>query len=231
MSKLETKTEDVVGQQVGIYQVMYLCNYRDKYGHRMFHVKCTECGQEFDRKLFEIQSTIKCNHVDRFGTPLDVNFQWKSKRLGDILKGMKNRCYKETEKSYRWYGAKGIRICKEWLESPKAFQDWSYSHGYKDDLTIDRIDEDKDYCPENCRWITMACNAKHKSTTNEIEVDGVSHTGREWSELLSLGINTINKMLRKYDEELVKEFIRRRLINPNLTRRSKQTWMNVYGLE
>ena len=143
---------------------------------------------------------------------------------------MKQRCYIPSNKDYPNWGGKGIKICQEWLESPKAFQDWSYSHGYKDDLTIDRIDEDKDYCPENCHWVTGSYNAKYKSTTNEIEVDGVSHTGREWPEILNLGTNTINTMLRKYDEELVKEFIRRRLANPNLTRKPNQLWMNVYGL-
>ena len=229
--KETVKTENVIGKQIGIYQVMYLCDYRDKYGHRLFHVKCTKCGYEFDRRLIEIQRTKKCNHVDRFGKLLDTNFQWKNKRLRHIFKGMEARCYNKNDKAYRWYGAKGIKIYQEWLNNYISFENWALSNGYQDDLTIDRIDENKDYCPENCRWITGSDNAKYKSTTYILTVDGISHTGKEWPKSLNLGISTINKMLRKYDEELVKEFICRRLANPNLTRKSHQTWMNVYGLE
>ena len=97
-------------------------------------------------------------------------------------------------------------------------------------MTIDRIDETKDYCPENCRWITLKNNSKYKSTTKITTVDGISHTGKEWADVLGLGINTINLMLRNYPEEQVQEFIRRRMADMNKTRRSHQTWMNVYGL-
>lgn len=98
-------------------------------------------------------------------------------------------------------------------------------------MTIDRKDESKDYSPDNCRWVTLSDNAKYKSTTRIIEVDGIEHTGREWPRFLNLGSNTINQMLREYPEEQVKEFIRLRLKDLTKTRHSHQTWMNVYGLE
>ena len=227
--KLET--EDIVGKQIGIYQVMYLCDHRDKYGHRLFHVKCTVCGHEFDRKLIKIERSKKCEHVNRFGYIIDGKFLWKNQRIGSIFMGMKNRCYVKTEKDYRWYGAKGIKIYDEWLKNPGSFEEWSLNHGYNDNLTIDRIDGNKDYCPENCRWVTNEINAKYKSTTHEFKVGEFSHTGREWGEILGLGANTVNMMLRNYNEEIVKEFIIRRIEKPNLKRKSRQTWMNVYGLE
>lgn len=105
------------------------------------------------------------------------------------------------------------------------------NNGYSENMTIDRIDENKDYSPNNCRWITMTENARWKSTTHSIDVDGEVHIGREWANILNIGINTINRLFRNYDYDDVIEFIRRRKLNPGLQRKPNQTWMNVYGLE
>ena len=221
-----------VGDDYGIYHILSY-EYLDKYGRSMYHVRCNICGWETTLKsngLVRLKQT--CCHknkagqyINRSGAPIISD-----KRLANIFKSMKERCYNSNEKSYKWYGAKGIKICQEWLDNPNKFEQWAFDNGYSDTLTIDRIDENCDYCPENCRWITAKNNARYKSTTNIISVNGESHTGREWAEILKLGTNTINSMLRNYHIDNVITFIKKRIANMSVHRKSHETWMEAYNI-
>lgn len=83
---------------------------------------------------------------------------------------MKQRCYNKNRRQYKWYGAKGIRVCDEWLNSYANFEEWALSHGYVEGLSIDRIDSEKDYMPDNCRWITMNENTDRVRDKTRIPV-------------------------------------------------------------
>lgn len=88
--------------------------------------------------------------------------QWQANHLSFVTWcNMKQRCLNPNCKPYKWYGSRGISICKEWLVY-KAFEKWALANGYEEGLTIDRIDNDGNYCPENCQWITRSENSKRR---------------------------------------------------------------------
>ena len=96
---------------------------------------------------------------------------------------MKNRCSNESNSRYNRYGARGIQICDEWHDF-KTFKDWALSNGYEYGLSIDRIDNDGNYCPENCRWVDRIVQANNKSNNRLITYKGITHTIAEWSRIL-----------------------------------------------
>ena len=81
-------------------------------------------------------------------------------RIHNIWRSMKQRCYNPKNTNYSCYGARGITVCDEWKNNSTAFIKWAFNSGYNDNLEIDRIDSEKGYSPDNCRWITRAENAR-----------------------------------------------------------------------
>lgn len=86
--------------------------------------------------------------------------------------GIKRRCLNTCDKRYHQYGGRGIKVCDEWLESFDNFADWALSNGYSEELTIERIDVNGDYCPENCKWITLKEQSFNKRDTKWVDYKG-----------------------------------------------------------
>ena len=116
---------------------------------------------------------------------------------------MKERCYNQNRNSYCWYGAKGICVCDEWNDF-ENFYSWSMRNGYSDELTIDRIDSNGNYCPENCRWSTDKEQANNRSTNRIIEYNGKSHTLEEWGRITGIASSTIRMRLDEYKWDVEK---------------------------
>ncbi len=112
----------------------------------------------------------------------------KRTRLGRIWNNMKKRCYNERHESYKYYGAKGIKICEEWLNDVDLFEAWALSNGYSDDYSIDRIDRNGDYSPDNCRWVSPKEQANNRWNNNLVYTyNGKTKTLNEWA--YSAGLN------------------------------------------
>ena len=79
--------------------------------------------------------------------------------------GMIERCNNSNHSAYKQYGERGIYVCQEWLDSPQAFVDWAFANGFSPELQIDRIDNNKGYSPDNCRWVTARDNMRNRSNS------------------------------------------------------------------
>lgn len=117
-------------------------------------------------------------------------------RLHNIWSGMRARCYNPKEYHYKWYGSRGIKMCDEWRNDYIQFKKWALENGYNDNLSIDRIDNDGHYCPENCRWVTQVEQCNNTSRNHFIEINGVVHTLAEWSKMSGIKSTTIRKRLK-----------------------------------
>lgn len=136
---------------------------------------------------------------------------WCGTRIYKIWWAMIRRCYCETDKSYPYYGGRGIGVCEEWKNSVEVFCQWAAANGYSDDLTIDRIDSSKDYCPSNCRWVTMQSQFRNRRSNVWITVNGICMVQQDWAKMLGVhpsaivcaekrGISKEEYILRKLNE-------------------------------
>jgi len=120
----------------------------------------------------------------------------ENRRLYDIWNGMRKRCLNPKCARYKDYGGRGIEICKEW-ENFDNFVEWAKANGYNSSLTIDRIDNDGDYTPENCRWATVKAQNRNKRTCVMVEYRGETKALIDWCEELNLPYYTIQKRIKK----------------------------------
>lgn len=121
----------------------------------------------------------------------------KNTRLYRIWENMKTRCYNDHSAQYKDYGARGITVCDEWKDNFQAFYNWSISHGYADNLTIDRKDNNAGYSPDNCRWATMVEQCNNRRNNHIVTINGQGKTLREWSEQFNINYHTVQDRLKR----------------------------------
>lgn len=132
-----------------------------------------ECGKEITVEANNLKTghTISCGCVQRERTSeANKTHGMRSTRLYRVWNDMKNRCYRQSYHAFNHYGGRGIKVCDEWLNDFQAFYNWAIANGYQVDLTIDRINSNGNYCPENCRWATMAEQNENKRAKNGYRV-------------------------------------------------------------
>lgn len=155
-----SKLIDLTGQRFGRLVVVERVGTDGRYPTWL--CKC-DCGNTIITRGTHLRrgdtQSCGCLHRETF---IHKTHGGKCSRLYSIWRGMKTRCYNKNFAQYHNYGGRGITICAEWLHDFETFYDWAISHGYRDDLTIDRIDNDKGYSPENCRWVTIKAQQKNR---------------------------------------------------------------------
>lgn len=118
-------------------------------------------------------------------------------RIFKIRDGMIQRCCNPNHDQYHNYGGRGISICDLWKNDMQVFADWAYSSGYEDHLTIERIDNNAGYYPENCKWITREEQSQNKQSTTLYNINGINKTLREWCDEYNLNYYTIWSRLKR----------------------------------
>lgn len=201
---------DLTGRKFGRLTVREYYG-KDKYSHNLWLCYC-ECGKASIVEsaaltsgksrscgCWQIESTIK-----RSSTHGKTH-----NRIYRIYAHMKSRCYVPTNKNYVDYGGRGISVCDEWLNDFQKFYDWAIANGYKDNLTIDRIDVNRNYEPDNCRWATYKEQSNNRRVTLKHTYKDVTHTLPEWVEITGVnyahlyaeyrrGADNLNRLLEKY---------------------------------
>lgn len=118
-------------------------------------------------------------------------------RLYRCFRDMKNRCNGLKPRDRKNYFERGITYCSEW-ETFESFRDWALSNGYNDNLTLDRIDNDKGYSPDNCRWISRAEQNNNTRQNHFITHNGETHTITQWASILGVNASTLRSRLSTY---------------------------------
>lgn len=181
----------MIGMTFGMLTVIAESGKRD--GQCTWVCKC-ECGNitqpigGYDLRNGR-QVSCGCKKHDSEQSPLYKHGGRRTK-LYEVFKTMHRRCEAETSNRYSYYGGRGISVCPEWSDFA-AFRDWAYKSGYEEGLTLDRIDNDGNYEPGNCRWATMKEQSNNRRNSVFIEIDGKTHTISEWSDLTGIPYETI----------------------------------------
>lgn len=192
---MKQKGKDISGQRFGKLVAIKRVG-KDKRNNALWQCKCS-CGNYCIRAVAELHKrnnhSCGCSgkeHLKNMGKG-NVTHGMTGTRLYGCYKGMMSRCYREKDIHYSAYGGRGIIVCDEWKNNPKVFVDWALTHGYSDDLTIERIDVNGNYEPSNCKWIPMAEQYENKRQNLRIEWKGEVHSASYWSRITGISANTI----------------------------------------
>lgn len=158
-----------------------------KSGNTIWLCEC-DCGNfcEVEGSILRRGKQISCGcYPSERMKKMNTKHNGFGTRLYEIWRQMHRRCYGKNTKAYKHYGGRGITICKEWHEY-EMFRDWAMQNGYSESLTIDRIDVNDNYCPENCRWATAKEQANNKRNNRRVRFEDEIHTVSEWADIFGV---------------------------------------------
>lgn len=171
--------QNLIGQKYGMLTVMEkLDPFIDKGGRKRQKYRCVcDCGNTHDVEIHHLLSgKIKsCGCLRNNPNPRNNSHPFVGTRIYQIWGNMVNRCTNPNNPAYKDYGGRGIAVCNEWRDF-KEFHRWAVENGYSDSLQIDRIDNDRGYYPDNCRWADRVTQANNKRTNVIVEIEGKKDT-------------------------------------------------------
>ena len=180
---------------------MMFATENSKRKHRYGLYKCGFCGNEFKANTYNINSghnkSCGCYHKKIKSEGINRKHNLSNTRLYNTWSKLKNRVLNPKDKQYNDYGGRGITICDEWKNDFKSFYDWAMENEYSDKLSIDRIDNDGNYCPENCRWATKTIQSRNQRIRkdNTSGYRGVCYNKGNNKYVAQIKVNNKNKKL------------------------------------
>lgn len=198
-----SKLIDLTGKRFGRILVLSRAVTRSNKGTR-WKCKCN-CGKIFFVRSWSLRNGLSTS-CGCYSAELKYKHGREPKKLYYVWHHMKDRCFNPNNKRYHHYGGRGITVCDEWRSDFVAFREWSLANGYREGLTIDRIDNNGNYQPENCRWITNFEQQSNKSNNRFITAHGETHTISEWARILNVNPKALHHRFArgKSPEDIVK---------------------------
>lgn len=188
------KIKDLTGKKFGMLTVIGL---QDTDSRKTYWVCQCDCGNIKVVRSDSLQSGAirSCGCMKKAQEKINLTKHHSHKmsgtRIYHIWRGMKDRCYNVHSPSYYRWGGRGITICDEWKDNFSAFYSWAMENGYSENLTIDRIDNNGNYEPNNCRWATMEEQSRNRQSNVVIQIGNSKRTLKEWCEIFELEYGTI----------------------------------------
>lgn len=202
----------IVGKQFGRLIVLGF-DHMGKYGESYWLCECT-CPKH--NRLIVSRGSLTKHHTTSCGCyKSDLQRKLKTthgdhkSRLHNIWGDMEQRCGNEKHTNYRLYGERGIDVCEEWSDNFETFRNWAVSNGYSDNLTLDRIDNDGNYCPDNCRWVDRYTQMNNTRKTRRITYNGETNSISEWARKFNVSYNLLYYRLIKNDMSLFEEYFKK----------------------
>lgn len=190
-----SKVNDLTGRRFGRLTVVERAGSNAR-GRATWLCLC-DCGRTLvvaGTDLLQRQTSCGCQRsefLSAFNVETKTTHGMRHTRLYKEWLSMKNRCYCENWEDYGNYGGRGIEVCSEWRNGFEAFRDWALANGYRDDLTLDRVNVNGNYGPSNCRWATRKQQANNTRRSLYLEFNGEVKTAKEWADELGLNYNTL----------------------------------------
>lgn len=186
------KKLNLLNKRFGKLVVLEECNKRDNFGNKVYKCLC-DCGNI----TYVRGNSLRTGNNRSCGCLRGSNHGKTHTRLYYVWCSIKQRCYNPNNNRYDDWGGRGVTMCEEWRKDFQAFYNWAINNGYDDNLTIDRIDNNKNYEPDNCRWVDRKTQNRNKRNNRNITIDNETHCLKEWCEILNLKYNTISMRLRR----------------------------------
>lgn len=191
----KSRLDDITGKRYGRLTVIKRVPSN---GLTKWLCRC-DCGNEIEALGNNLKRghTISCGcYRDESRVKVKTIHGYTHTRAYGVWSKIKGRCYQKNNPSYPRYGGRGIGMCDEWRDNPEAFIKWAYENGYRDDAkygecTVDRIDNNKGYSPDNCRIANEKTQANNRRTNRYIEHNGESKTMAQWSDIYDLNPMTV----------------------------------------